>query len=156
MKYMEVPEARPGLDGLCSDNDCPCGDPGATIPRGSGYMYISKAVVDFRRDARTPREVEEKVALMRQGMAVFFDQNIITPTLMCELGAKNRGLDLYVAAADAKYWWETGLVPLRETPLDGSKESRKEREWLKSRGQSSQKKRHIASTEKKSWWAFWK
>jgi len=40
-----------------------------------------------------------------------------SPILMCEQGAKLRGLDLEVAAADAKYWWETGLVPLRVTPI---------------------------------------
>jgi len=36
---------------------------------------------------------------------------------MCEQGAKKRGLDLAMAAADAEYWWKTGLVPLRESPL---------------------------------------
>jgi TM2 domain-containing membrane protein YozV len=122
MEYFEVPEARPGQDGLCSDNDCPCGYPGARIPRGTGYIYISKAVVDFRRDARTVREAEMKMELMRKRMnaVIMFDQNTVSSTLMCEQGARKRGLDLAVAAADARYWWETGLVPLRETPLAGS------------------------------------
>jgi ribosomal protein L24E len=119
MEYFEVPEARPGEDGICSDNDCPCGFPGAAIPRGSGYMYISESVVDFRRDARTLREAEQKVALMQQRAHVLFDQNVITSTLMCKQGASKRGLDLEVAAADARHWWETGLVPLRATPLAG-------------------------------------
>jgi hypothetical protein len=39
------------------------------------------------------------------------------PILVCERGAKLRNLDLEVAAADAKYWWETGRVPLRATPI---------------------------------------
>jgi ribosomal protein L24E len=119
MEYFEVPEAQPGQDGICSDNDCPCGFPGATIPRGSGYMYVSQAVVDFRKDARTLREAEQKVARMQQSAHVIFDQNVITSTLMCEQGAKKRGLDLAVAGADAKHWWKTGLVPLRATPLAG-------------------------------------
>jgi hypothetical protein len=119
MEYFEVPEARPGQDGICSDNGCPCGFPGAKIPRGMGYIYISKAVVDFRKDARTLREAELKMASMEKQMnaLVMFDQNTVTATLMCEQGARKRGLDLAVAAADAKHWWETGLVPLRETPL---------------------------------------
>ena len=39
------------------------------------------------------------------------------PILMCEQGAKARGLNLEVAAADAARWWETGRVPLRPTPF---------------------------------------
>jgi hypothetical protein len=39
------------------------------------------------------------------------------PILVCEQGAKRRALDLEVAQADAKRWWETGEVPLRATPL---------------------------------------
>jgi hypothetical protein len=122
MEYMELPEANPGRDGLCSDNDCPCGYPGARIPRGSGYIYVSKEVVDFRKDALTVKEAEQKIALMRtqSGSFIMFGQNVIAPTLMCEQGARKRGLDLDVAAADAKYWWKTGLVPLRATPLAGS------------------------------------
>jgi len=91
-------------------------------------MCISKAVVDFRRDARTVREAEQKVALMQRRMNIVFDQNVVTSTLMCEQGARKRGLDLDVAAADAKYWWETGLAPLRATPLaDGVELSEQEK-----------------------------
>jgi len=158
MKYMELPEANPGGDGLCSDNDCPCGYPGASIPRGSGYIYISKDVVDFRRDALTIHEANKKITMLRQrlgGGVMMFDQNILAPILMCEQGARKRGLDLEVAAADAKYWWETGLVPLRQTPLAGSTEAKIEREQLKSGGQSSPEKRPAASPAKR-WWEFWK
>jgi hypothetical protein len=156
MEYFELPEARPGQDGLCSDNDCPCGYPGAIIPRGSGYMYISKDVVEFRRDARSVREAERKKARWQQQSGVLPFQNLFTSTLMCEQGARKRGLDLDVAAADAKYWWETGLVPLRATPLAGSKEAKEERERLKSREQSSPKKRPAAPMAKKRWWEFGK
>ncbi|MGD1995146.1 MAG: hypothetical protein PVH62_00080 [Anaerolineae bacterium] len=39
------------------------------------------------------------------------------PVLVCEQGAKLRGIDLKVAAEDSKRWWETGRVPLRPTPM---------------------------------------
>jgi hypothetical protein len=168
MEYFEVPEARPGQDGICSDNDCPCGYPGAKIPRGTGYMYISKTVVDFRRDARTIKEVEQKVARMRQNTksSFIFGQNVITSTLMCEQGARKRGLDLEVAAADAKYWWETGLVPLRATPLAGSPKPKEKPAQPKSQAQPAPVKKPAAppAPEKKStappagkkWWEFWK
>jgi len=34
--YFEV--LMPDGDATCSDNDCPCGDPGASIPHGTGYL----------------------------------------------------------------------------------------------------------------------
>ncbi len=120
MEYIEVPEVNPGQDGLCSDNDCPCGFPGAKIPRGSGHIYVSKEVVDFRRDALSVRAAERKIAALKQNMGggmVMFAPNTFAPILMCEQGARKRGLDLEVAAADARHWWKTGLVPLRATPL---------------------------------------
>ena len=122
MEYFKSSEANPGKDAVCSDNYCPCGFPGTRIPRGSGYMYISQAVVNFRQDARTPEEAKEKIALLKQsvGSMTIIGQDSTTPTLMCEQGARNRDLDLDVAAADAKHWWETGLVPLRATPLAGT------------------------------------
>ncbi len=122
MEYMEVPETHPGEDGICSDLNCPCGVPGVKIPRGTGYIYISQAVVDFRQDARSAAEAAKKIARLKaqpNGL-LLFDQNVVAPTLICEQGARKRGLDLAVASADAKYWWETGLVPLRETPLANS------------------------------------
>lgn len=47
----------PEGDGVCSYPACPC--PETSIPRGSGYIYISPKAVNFRRDART---VEKKGA----------------------------------------------------------------------------------------------
>jgi hypothetical protein len=121
MEYFDVPEANPGADGICSDNDCPCGFPGARIPRGSGYIYVSSECVDFRRDARSMAEAELKMNLIRQRMGglVMFDPTLITSILMCEQGARKRGLDLGVAAADARHWWLTHKVPLRATPAGG-------------------------------------
>lgn len=106
-------------DRRCSDNECPCGSPGAAIPQGEGYMYISEDVVKWRRDARSIQESEQKAEKLRKKarMPVMFGQDMIAPTLMCEQGARKRGLDLEAAAADARSWWETGRVPLRVTPL---------------------------------------
>jgi hypothetical protein len=102
----------------CSDNECPCGSPGAAIEPGTGYLYIAEDVVQWRRDARSVEESEHKAQRLQKkaGMSIIFDQNMISPTLMCEQGAKRRGLDLDVAAADARRWWETGRAPLRPTP----------------------------------------
>ncbi len=117
MEYFQL--LVPKGNGLCSDNECPCGDPGAVIPRGTGFMFISQGVVDFRQDARTIRDVEEKIKRIEKQLKIraVFSQNTITSIVMCEQGAKKRGLSLDVAAADAKHWWKTGLVPLRATPL---------------------------------------
>jgi hypothetical protein len=120
MEYFEVP--TPPAEGFCSDRACPC--PEVKIPRGSGYLYISQQVVDFRRDALTIQEVAEKMARIEReferktgvDMAIL-GSGWATGILVCEQGAKLRGLDLEVAAADAKHWWETGLMPLRATPV---------------------------------------
>jgi len=110
-------------DRRCSDNECPCGSPGVTIPHGAGYMYIAEDVVEWRRDARSTQESERKAQRLQKkaGMPVVFEQNTIAPTLMCEQGARRRGLDLEIAAADARYWWATGRAPLRVTPLARSR-----------------------------------
>jgi ribosomal protein S27AE len=116
LKYFEVP--RPSGDGFCSDNACPC--PEVRIPRGTGYLYVSREVVDFRRDARSVEEAHVKLNLLQLQMPRVMFIGGSTAILMCKRGAKLRGLDLDVAAADAKYWWETGLAPLRATPTVGS------------------------------------
>ena len=127
MEYFEV--EVPFGDALCSDDECPCRPPDDRIPRGSGYLYISETVVNFRQDACTIEEAKQKIARTN-----FYGQNRHVPTLMCQQGARKRGLDLNIAAADAKHWWETGLVPLRATPLAGSAVSQKEH--AKSAGKS--------------------
>ena len=122
MKYFEV--KQPNGDGLCSDNSCPCGYPGAFIPRGEGYLFISQEVMNMRKDALTQKDLENKIALARRNFEVkfgtksvfLFSSGVTTPTLMCEQGAKKRTLDLEIASKDAAYWWEMGLVPLRATP----------------------------------------
>jgi formylglycine-generating enzyme required for sulfatase activity len=120
MVYFECPP--PSGDGTCSDDSCPCGYPGANIPQGSGYLYISKELVEMRRDALSLAAIEKKITDMQQQMdftMMSATSGVFVPILMCELGAKKRGLDLMVASADAKHWWKKGMVPLRPTPMIG-------------------------------------
>jgi hypothetical protein len=124
MQYFEL--GHPIGDAFCSDRGCPC--PEVRIPRGSGYMYISQEVVDFRHDARSEEDAARKIARIEQqleqqtGAIAMLSPGVAVPVLVCEQGARLRGLDLEVAAADARNWWETGLVPLRATPLAASHE----------------------------------
>lgn len=108
----------PSGDGVCSDNNCPCLD--TVIPRGTGYLYVDQALVDFRRkypSMKSAREaLQQKQEDMRVSGTVFAGFYRLGPILVCEQGAKLRNLDLKVAATDAKHWWETGKVPLRATP----------------------------------------
>ncbi len=113
---------RPSGDGTCSDNDCPCGHPGANIPRGTGYFYISKELVEMRRDALSIDELQKKVLKMQNGIgatALTAGSGVFMPILMCEMGANKRGINKEVASDDARHWWKTGLAPLRPTPMDG-------------------------------------
>ncbi len=117
MEYFECDV--PSGDGLCSDNNCPC--PEVIIPRGTGYLYIEHSLVDFRRKYPTLKYAREAMQLkqkkMRASVLSFTGFYRLGPILVCEKGAKLRNLDLEVAAADAKFWWKTGFVPLCETPL---------------------------------------
>lgn len=120
LEYFESPSPN-SLSDRCSDNECPCPPPGTVIPRGTGYLYITQEVVEFRRDARTEAEAAAKAnrmmeAAQRKGAYIVFGQGVVAATLMCEQGARLRNLDLKVAAADARFWWENGLIPLRVTP----------------------------------------
>ncbi|MCK5706386.1 MAG: hypothetical protein KAI43_01945 [Candidatus Aureabacteria bacterium] len=118
MEYFE--SDVPSGDGLCSDNACPC--PEVVIPRGTGHLYIEQSIVDFRRQyptlesARRAMKEKQKQASANLGVAVggFYRLGAI---LVCDQGAKRRNLDMEVAAADAKKWWEDGMVPLRKTPM---------------------------------------
>ena len=115
MNYFEVP--RPPRDGLCSDNACPC--PEVKIPRGSGYLYVNQKAVEFRRDAPTIEELKRKLKSIKASSGFAYTTILQTPSaiIMCKQGAKLRGIDLEIAAADANHWWKTGLAPLRATPI---------------------------------------
>lgn len=115
--YFETPAPRGG--GLCSDPECPCDE--VSIARGEGYLLVTPECVDFRRDALTMAQAEAKIDRIgrERNQMIMLGPGIASPILMCEQGARKRGLDLKAAAADAKHWWETGKAPLRVTPLEG-------------------------------------
>ena len=87
---------------VCSDKGCPC--PETPIPEGSGYLYISQEAV--------VRMKAIKGGTARGALGVG-----LMPLLVCGQGARLRGIDLKVAADDARQWWESGKVPLRATPM---------------------------------------
>ena len=83
---------------------------------------MSQEVVDFRKDARSieaAQAKENRVRMQSQDMdeAAAVMHGMTTAVLLCEDAARRRGLDLEVAAADARRWWETSGAPLRATPL---------------------------------------
>ena len=130
MEYFE--SDVPTGNGVCSDNACPC--PEVSIPKGTGYIYIDQSLVDFRRKFPTleaaRKAMQEQHAQRKPdfggGVSVFYT---LGPILVCEEGARLRGLNLEVAGADARHWWETGQVPLRATPTaDDQKEEGQEAE----------------------------
>ena len=106
---------------LCSDNACPCSDGQALVIGRTAYLYISQAVVGFRKDSRTllERDMMLEKAASRLGASLLVDGGVANPFYLCEKGAKLRGLDLSVALADAKMVAGTGFAPLRPTPKAG-------------------------------------
>jgi hypothetical protein len=118
VEYMQI-AGNNNRPGRCSDDACPCGYPGAEIEYGKGYMYVSDEVVKFRMDCLTEFEAQLKIQSLFGGDRLVFagQKGVFAPILMCNLGAKNRGINLDVAAKDAEHWWKTGKVPLRATPL---------------------------------------
>ena len=114
LEYFEV--KRPSGKARCSDNSCPCPAPGRPLPHGGGYLVITDANVEFRRDARTVEAARKKAESMRGVVFAAGGVGVVTPILCCEQSPRLRDLNREVAAADAKYWWKTGKVPLRRTP----------------------------------------
>ncbi len=115
--------SRPSGNATCSDDSCPC--PGATIAPGTGYLYISEELIEFRKDAIAESAAAAKIQdLQRKLGAIVFNPNLLaSPILMCRMGAEKRGIDLAWASRDAQHWWTTGQVPLRPTPMAGQTES---------------------------------
>jgi hypothetical protein len=100
-------------DAYCADNDCSCTL--TPLPKGGGYIYISDAVVHFRKDALTLSEVQTKMASYTVE-GEYISASKYAPILVCELSVMRRNLDLSVARADAQQFWNEGRVPLRATP----------------------------------------
>lgn len=54
-----------------------------------------------------------------KGYIVVMEYNgLFSSKITCEKGARLMECDLKIAHEDAKYWWETGFVPLRATPTN--------------------------------------
>ena len=108
--------------GHCSEPKCPCGN--AIIPKGTGYLYISPKVVDFRNDCPTPSDLLYKLNKTQADLGCFEtfvpDYDVLYPRLLCKEAAIRHRLSLDVAAQDAENWWNTGQVPLRPTPASSS------------------------------------
>lgn len=117
MEYFEVPPPKTG--GSCSDDQCPCDD--THLPRGEGFLYIPTECCDFRWDCRSVTDLEAKARRLSESSNQFivFGHGITGPILLCRSAADRRFLDMKIAAADAKRWWETGQVPFRPTPRRG-------------------------------------
>jgi len=109
----------------CSLPECPCPGDGVEIPVGQGYLYIPRSCCEFRWDCRSMDELATKVERRQQNSQYVWipGHGIVAPILVCELGAKKLGIDLAVAARDAKHWWATSQVPLRPTPRIGEPET---------------------------------
>jgi hypothetical protein len=113
--FFEVPPSF-GHGGYCSDDLCDCDN--TFMPKGSGYLYISQDLVTFRNDARSIAACQEKLNYQFHGKPAFLAPGVASPIFCCEKAVRKRGLDIEVASGDAKYWWNTGLVPLRPTPKE--------------------------------------
>jgi hypothetical protein len=107
---------------LCYDDECPCPGKELLEPGLTGFLYISQDVVKMRRDSPTAVDIGMKLERMRRPLdaRLVLGEGVINPVVLCRVGAGRRGLDLTLAAADAKKWAEYGLIPLRVTPR-GSK-----------------------------------
>ncbi len=109
--------------GYCSEAGCSCAN--AVIPRGTGYLYISQKVVDFRKDCPTPKALLYKLNKRQADLGCFetvaLDKGAIYPRLLCRQAATRHQLGLEIAAQDAAQWWKTGVVPLRPTPTSFSR-----------------------------------
>jgi len=114
-------EPCPEDEGTCSDNGCPCGAFGATIPRGSGYLIVTREVVEWRADARTQADLRRKIKRVEEQMQngrMFQSETRFAPRaiLCCDQSPLLNIYDRQTAAKDAAYWWKHGLIPLRPTP----------------------------------------
>ena len=118
MEYFD--SAAPKRGGSCSDPECPCDE--TAIPVGQGYLWISLELCDFRWDCRTPAELAQKIERLEKetNSIIMLGPGTAAPILMCEVGARNRKLELEISQEDAKRWWATGQVPFRPTPRAGA------------------------------------
>jgi hypothetical protein len=121
VKYFEFPiTGREKF--LCSDDACPCAGMEPLEPGRTGYLYITNEVVSYREDCLTWQEFLSKLDRFQRALPgdvakVIFSAGTVSPVFLCEQGARNRKLNIRVAASDATNWVRTGRIPLRVTPL---------------------------------------
>ena len=122
VQYFEVPVTATDRF-LCSDNECPCPGTEPLVPGKTGFLFISSAVVEMRKDARSQAEIKAKLERIRQTLhgadsksAIVWDVGTTRPIFVCRQGAERLRLNLATAAQDAKMWVETSRCPLRPTP----------------------------------------
>jgi hypothetical protein len=120
MKYLQ--EMKRTYFTECSDDQCPCD--GTKIDVGEGYLIVTRECCDFRKDCLTDEARDAKLQRLAEssGRHLIVGGGFAGPILACVVGARKRGINLSVAAKDAKLWWETGRVPLRPTPKAGQPE----------------------------------
>lgn len=119
----------PDGDAACSDNYCPCGFPGARIPRGAGYVVLSEEVIDWRKKFPTQAEWDIALAsiqsqtdvLVKEMMTEVLPPSGLQPILCCDQSPLLDIVDRHVSGADAQMMWKSARLPLRATPLkDGT------------------------------------
>ena len=128
--FVNTPGAQPSA--TCSDNECPC-SPSVEFAPGQGYLYVSQEAAEFRRDARTLSDAQAKIERIANSSIAFLMMEPVTWTglMICKQAAVLRHVDLNVASADAREWWQTGRMPLRPS-------SRKQSVWRRLLGSSQQ------------------
>ncbi len=109
------------VNAQCSDNACLCTS--TPFKTGEGYLYVSEEAVKLRKKARRMTEAQDMINGLRGGVdaTVHFDPVLWSGIMVCKRAAIARGLNLTVAADDAKQWWTTGKMPLRPTPMAENK-----------------------------------
>ena len=148
VQYFE--QERPDGTGACSWDPCPCSGRGTTISRGTGHLYTPQSAADFRRDCLTWRELMTKLNRMADrlppGERLMFAD---VPVLVCERGLALLDIDPTVAAEDAKYWWRTGMIPLRATaPKSQEQRKREQEETEKKRQRDAEAKQRAEETKR--------
>src|SRR5262245_18558264 len=122
-------------------------------------------LVDFRRKypkhADADRFLVEHIESLRSayGTTGGISRRRSGPILVCEEGARLRGLDLEIASADARHWWATGKVPLRPTPVvasDPATASKASPLVSVMLFRTADQRRDHTEQKAKRWWQLWK
>ncbi len=121
-KYFEVPVQVTSF--RCSDTECTCAGTDELIAGKTGYLLITEEIFQLRKDALTWEELTTKLRKIQANTDSIISFHV-NPIFMCKESALNHGINLEIAASDAKKWADSGLCPLRVTPIDNSSEKNK-------------------------------